>query len=95
MWKWIKALFFEHPITPKEIDEKIREALGVKWIQSMQRLDVKDGDILVIRLRECLSPSAAASFRGAVKEVIQKYGFNVHVMVFDQGTEIGILRKSG
>ena len=86
--KWFKKF-----VTRQEVDEKISEALGVKWLQSMQKLDVKDGDIVVIRHPNILSADAFNHYRGAVKEILKKYRYDVNVMIFEEGAEIGILRK--
>jgi len=86
--KWFKKF-----VTEKEVDRKISEALGVKWLQSMQKLDVKDGDIVVIRHPGVLSVDAHRKYRDAIKEAIQKYGVDVHVMVFEEGAEIEVWEK--
>jgi len=93
MRKWFKKLFIDQPITREEIEEKIQEALGVKWIQSMQRLDVKDGDILVLRYPGVLSSKAAGHLRAAFQETIKGFGYDVRILILEEGMEMGTLRK--
>jgi hypothetical protein len=93
MFMWLKKLFFNRAITRTEVEEKINEALGVKWLQSMQRLDVKNGDIIVIRYPGVLSTNAKTYFRESVRDILKDYGYDVRVMIFEEGSEIGILRR--
>jgi len=63
----------------------------IELIQSMQKLDIKDGDVLVIKHPYYLKyPEVrAASFDKAMKG----FGFDVKVLLLEAGEEIGILRK--
>ena len=95
--KWFR-LFFEKSMTSGEIDKKIADKISednlkIDWLQSMQKLDVKDGDIVVLRCNKKLSREAYLNIRDAVKEAIQEFGFGVHVMIFEDGMDIGVLRK--
>ena len=57
---------------PKVTDEQVREVIKpmladmeerVNWLQSMQKLDVKDGDIVVLRHPGCFSSYAAEQLK--------------------------------
>jgi hypothetical protein len=45
---WLKKLF-QNAITREEVDAKIKAAIAVQWISSIQKLDIKDGDALFVR----------------------------------------------
>ena len=90
---WIKKLFFR-PMTAEEVDERIRRAVDVEWLKSMQRLEVRDGDIVVIKHPCPLRAEASENLRGALKEIINEYGYKVNVMILDGGADIGVLTKS-
>jgi hypothetical protein len=72
---------------------KKEDMLHVRWLQSMQKLDVQDGDILVIRLNTILFREAHERYRSAVKEIMKRFGYDIHVIVLEGCSEIGILRK--
>lgn len=85
-----KKLRYERPCErPKPTPNPLPP--GITFLQSMQKLDVKDGDIVVIRHPGILKHPT--ELREAIQETIKKYGFNVHVMVFEEGLEVGVMRK--
>lgn len=65
----------------------------VEWLSHFQRLDVKDGDIIVLRYPGPLSPDSAANLTAAVKENVKSFGKDVQVMLLQEDIEIGVLRK--
>ena len=67
----------------------------VDWLQSMQKLDIKDGDTVVLKCGVKLSPPAYKNIKEAVQEILKGFGFDVHVMLFEDGMDIGVLRKEG
>ncbi|MCE5211994.1 MAG: hypothetical protein LLG40_10605 [Deltaproteobacteria bacterium] len=77
----------------KEVDNAVSENMNIQFLKNMQKLEVKDGDIVVMKSPYKLSQSVADNLRAAVQELIKDYGFNVHVMVLEQDMEIGILTK--
>ncbi|MFA5458387.1 MAG: hypothetical protein WC261_12235 [Synergistaceae bacterium] len=87
---------------PKVTDDQVREVVKpmlaemekrVNWLQSMQKLDVKDGDIVVLRCRQKLSTETYKHLKAALQEIIKGFGFDVHVMLLEDGMEIGAVRK--
>ena len=87
---------------PEVTDEQVREVIKpmladmeerVNWLQSMQKLDVKDGDIVVLRHPGVLSKDSAKKLKKFVRKIVKGHGFDVHVMVFEEGMEIGVLTK--
>jgi argonaute-like protein implicated in RNA metabolism and viral defense len=91
-FKTIKILFNSQPYnftptTRTAVDEKI------DYLESMQKLEVKDGDILVLRHTGILSPAGADGIRYAVKKIIKDSGFDVKVLILEEGMKIGVLRK--
>lgn len=87
----------------KKNEEFIKETIALtlqkaemdsfNFLQSMQKLDVKEGDIVVLRHPYKLSEQVATNLRTQIKEIIKSSGFNVKVMVLEEGMDIGILTK--
>ena len=98
IWKWICSIF-RRPSTLAGVDERIRRSINAaifsrtELLRSMQKLDVKDGDIVVIKLRGKMSSVGYGRFREVVEKTLAGWGMNVHVMVFEEVDDIGILRK--
>ena len=67
----------------------------IDWLQSMQKLDVKDGDVVVLKYTMTLSPSAYKHLKEGVQEMLKGFGFDIHVILIEDGMEIGLLRKEG
>ena len=65
----------------------------IDFLESMQKLDVKDGDIIVLRYGAKLSKETSTNLRDAIQEIIKGFGFNVKAMILEDGMDIGILRK--
>lgn len=95
-WNW-----FEHPLSKSEIDTRIeeavrpiREALPWKFLQSMQRLDVKDGDVIVVRHPMKLSAEAIRGIQTFFREYMDSVGHKVKILILEEGMEIRVLGKS-
>lgn len=89
---------FKSKITDEQIKKVVHPLLAemeerVNWLQSMQKLEIKNGDIVVIRHPGILKKEAIDNLKFTIQAMIKKYGFDVHVMVFEEGLEIGVLRK--
>ena len=67
----------------------------IKFLQSMQKLEIKEGDIVILRHPYKLSEQATANLKTSIEKVIRSGGFNVKVMVLEEGMDIGILSKEG
>lgn len=87
---------------PKVTDEQIKKVVNplltemeerVNWLQSMQKLEVKDGDIIVLRYPRVMSKETGERLCASIKEIIKGFGFNVKGMVLEEGMDIGVLRK--
>jgi hypothetical protein len=70
----------------KEMEER------VNFLQSMQKLEIKDGDIIVLRHPRYLKN--ANQLKEIVEEIMKNYSYNIHVMVLEEGMEIGVLTAS-
>ncbi len=66
---------------------------GINFLQSMQKLDMKDGDIIVLRHPCVLSEEAGKNICFLVREIAKKSGVDVKVMILEEGMNIGVLRK--
>jgi len=81
-----------------ETDKKIKDAVkpwqdDINFLQSMQKLEIKEGDIIVLRHSCRLSEQAAANLKSQIEEIIRSSGFNIKVMVLEDGMDIGVLQK--
>lgn len=70
-----------------------REAPELKMVQSMQKLEVRDGDIIVVRHPLSLEAGTILRMRAVIQEIFMMHGFNIKVVIFDEGMDIGILRR--
>jgi F420-0:gamma-glutamyl ligase-like protein len=77
----------------KIVEEEIGKNINIKMLQSMQKLDVKDGDIVVISYPERLTPETMVNIRNAIEGVVRESGRKVSVMVMDSNASIGVLSK--
>lgn len=67
----------------------------INLLRSIQKLEIKEGDIIVLRHPYRLSEEAAKNLRSVIEEIIRSGGFNIKVMVLEDGMNIdGILSKS-
>ena len=81
-----------------ELDKKIKKIVkpwqnDINFLQSMQKLELKEGDIVVLRHPYKLSSDTITRLKTEIKEHIRAGGFNVKVMVLEEGMDIGLLRK--
>lgn len=62
----------------------------IEWVESLKVLEVKDGDVIVIKTKHATS----REFRDHVTEVINDLfkGKNIKTLVLDDETDIGVLR---
>jgi len=65
----------------------------IEFIESLGKLKIKDGDIIVVKLGKFLSSEQLRRIQKNVKGLLPKGLENVKVMVLDRGTDIGIIRK--
>jgi len=89
---------------PRITDEQIKKVVDpllakmeerVTFLQSMQKLDVKDGDVIVLRHPYQLSKTCSKNLQDGIEESIKKFGFNVRIIVLEEGMDIGVLTKKG
>ena len=102
MISWIKntwnALFGPIP-TSKDIDNIVKKAAGpleedIRFLQSVQKLDVKDGDIIVLKHPGVLKSETAVYLRESLQEALHKWGYNgLKVVLLEEGMDMGVLRK--
>ena len=65
----------------------------INFLQSMQKLEVKEGDIIVLRHPCRLSEQASMSLKAHMEGSIKSFGFNVKVIVLEEDMNIGVLTK--
>jgi len=99
LYNWFMCL----PSVAQDIDARIKKALekakkdslrqDLAFIQSMQKLEIKDGDIVVIKHPMSLSPAVRKRMAACLQPTIKDFGFNIHVVVLDEGMDIGVLTR--
>ena len=91
--KWFKKMFEEEG--KKLIEDKIDQSFRVRFLEGMQKLEVKDGDTVVITTPFALSAQTRKNLGEAIKQQIKNFGYNVNVMLLEEGMKIGVLTKMG
>jgi len=85
--KWIKKKHKEF------IEETVQPLIeNIIFLKSMKKLDVKDGDIVVLKHPGVLSETVRKNLQNSIQESIKNFGFNVRVIVFEEGIDIGLLK---
>jgi len=69
--------------------------MEVDFIQSISKLEIKEKDIIVIKVPFVLSRSVYENLKNLIFEVLKSQGFQNKVIVLENGVDIGILRKEG
>ena len=79
------------PLPPPHGNQK-----EIDYLQSMQKLDIRNGDIIVLNCPGRLSEEAAARLRSFFRPILDECGFkNTKIVVLEEDIKIGILRKDG
>jgi len=65
----------------------------VSFIQSMQKLEIMDGDIVVLKFPQKLPPGLYRNLNDTIQESFKGFGYDVHVLILEDGVDIGVLRK--
>jgi len=84
--------FFERKVK-KAVVEAMKNYERTSLLQSMQKLDVKDGDIVMINYPGILPKGASEKIGEVVREILWASGITVNVMVFEEGMDVKMLRK--
>ncbi len=67
--------------------------MDFKFLESMQRLEIKNGDILVLRHPGILPFGAYEKLKAMFQKTIKDFGYDVKALILEEGMEIGALRK--
>lgn len=81
-------------IGPDVSEKRPREDCVAEMLKTMQRLDVKDGDILVLSSPIVLSNLARERLKESLTKIMGEYGFKIHTLILEQNMNIGVLRKT-
>ena len=67
----------------------------ITFIERFGKLEVKEGDIIVLKYAGKLSKKAHDAILKTIKETFEQWGEakTFHVMMLEEGMDIGILRK--
>ena len=66
----------------------------IEFIKNMQKLELKDGDLIVLRIGRCLSIHERKALKDTINLVSESVGFKNKTLLLEDGIEIGILRKA-
>jgi len=66
----------------------------IEFLRSMRKLEIKDGDIVVLGCPGRLSAHQIERLKTEVEMFLKAEGFLVKIMVLDEGMGIGLLRKT-
>ena len=70
-----------------------KENTELMLLKSMQKLEIKDGDIIVLRHPKILKTETMINTRSQFKKVIEEFtGYRIKVLILEEGMEIGVLR---
>lgn len=65
----------------------------IKFIKNMETLEMKENDVLIVRVNYPIAAEVAESIKKSVLDAIPKdFKDKVGVLVFDSGADIGVLR---
>jgi hypothetical protein len=66
----------------------------IDYLKTMQKLDIKDGDIVILKIPYSLEPKTHENMTFAFKGVFKRYHVDVNVLILENDMEIGILRNT-
>ena len=72
----------------------LKIGLDFKLAHHLQKLKIRDGDIIVLRHPEILSEQAREVLKKGFGETLKKCGFDVHIIVLEEGMGIGVFSKT-
>ena len=64
-----------------------------EWLESMQVLDVKDGDVVVLRHKGQITKETQTCLEKSLLPIFKKRGIDCSVIVLEEGMDVGVLRK--
>lgn len=65
----------------------------IKFIKSMETLNIKDGDILVVRIDQKLRADLHHALRDYCKQNLPDKMKDTKVFILEPGTDLGVVRK--
>ncbi len=66
----------------------------IEFIEHMQKLELKDGDLIVIKSSMRLSQAGHANIVNSMKIATDTLGIQVQTVILEEGMDIGVLRKA-
>ena len=80
------------PPVPQAVSRPKKKKPKVDYIQSMQKLDIRDGDVIVLKTDVKLTPKQTAVLKDQWLKLYSGLK-NAEVIVLEDGMDIGVLRK--
>jgi hypothetical protein len=66
----------------------------IKFIESFGKLELKEGDIIVLKTDRKLSSNEFENVGRSMDMIIKRWGFeNVNCLILDEGMDIGVISK--
>lgn len=73
-------------------DEPVAPHLEIKFVGEMQRLQIQDGDVLVLRCPSALSQQVRERLSQMLKAITPE-GIKVKTLVLEDGMDLGVVSK--
>lgn len=81
--KWIDA----------EVDRRVCENTEMECLKSLKKLEVEDGDIVIVEYPDVLKSETYLNLLKALKSLISAYGVDVNVMIVENGMKLSASSK--
>jgi hypothetical protein len=77
----------------REVDKRVLARTEMEFLKSMKKLNVKDGDIVIVEYKTFISLETRKNLKLAMKGLIKEWGFDVHVMLLDEDMKLSASSK--
>ena len=74
-----------------DITAKRLEQEKIQWIDSFGKLELHDGDIVVLRSKMILSNDAHDNLQSSVRGSLKKLGLDNQVWILEENMDIGVI----
>ena len=66
----------------------------IEFVKNVSVLEIKKGDLIVLKSPNVLSDSARFNLKDSMKKVLEDNGIRNFVIVLEEGMEIGVIRDT-
>ena len=76
------------------LEDVKEESEKVDYFQSMQKLKIKDGDVIVLKCKQKLSSETAKHLSEAYQKAMEGFRIkDIKVLILEEGIDIGVITK--